>query len=91
MWNSACLVEMGRAARILPDSAPVETVINQWHAWISTGFFHLINETLLTGVSSQNGQNEHAYGISFALNNTHVIDFAMKQGGFSGYGVQGFV
>ena len=28
---------------------------------------------------------------SFALNNTHVIDFAMKQGGFSGYGLQGFV
>lgn len=29
--------------------------------------------------------------IQFALNNTHVIDFAMKQGGFSGYGLQGFV
>jgi len=29
--------------------------------------------------------------IEFALNNTHVIDFAMKQGGFSGYGLQGFV
>ena len=29
--------------------------------------------------------------IQFALNNTHVIDFAMKQCGFSGYGLQGFV
>jgi hypothetical protein len=55
---------MGRAARMLPDSAPMKTVTNQQHAWLSTGFFHLINETLLTGVSSQNGQNEHAYGIS---------------------------
>jgi hypothetical protein len=55
---------MGRAARILPDLAPMKTVTNQQHAWISTGFFHLINKTLLTGVSTKNPQNEHAYGIS---------------------------
>jgi hypothetical protein len=29
--------------------------------------------------------------ISFALNNTHPIDFALKRCCFSGHGLQGFV
>jgi hypothetical protein len=49
----------------------MKTVTNQQHACLSTGFFHLINETLLIGVSRQNGQNEHAYGISSKLLKYH--------------------
>jgi hypothetical protein len=54
----------GCAAQILSDTAFLKSIKDQYDARISTGFFHYLHETLLTGVSSQNGQNEHAYGIS---------------------------